>query len=110
MAGLTQVAPAVIEAARGMGMTRLQILWSVRFPLASPAIIGGVRIALVQNIGLAAVAALIGGGGFGTFIFTGMGQTAIDLVLLGAVPIVVLAFTAALVLDGLSEMLRGSTA
>ena len=55
-------------------------------PLALPVILTGIRIVLVQNIGLATMAALIGGGGFGTFVFQGIGQTAMDLVLLGAVP------------------------
>jgi osmoprotectant transport system permease protein len=63
---------------------------SCRWPL--PVILAGIRIALVQNIGLATVAALIGGGGFGTFVFQGIGQTAIDLVLLGALPTVALSF------------------
>lgn len=104
--GLAQVAEPVIEAARGMGLTRAQILWRVRLPLAAPVMLAAVRIVLVQNIGLAAVAALIGGGGFGAFIFEGMGQTAMDLVLLGAVPIVLMAFSAALILDSCAQMLR----
>jgi osmoprotectant transport system permease protein len=58
----------------------------------------------VQNIGLATVAALIGGGGFGVFVFQGVGQTAMDLVLLGAVPTVALAFAAGAVLDAVVEM------
>ena len=59
---------------------------------------------LVQNIGLATIAALIGGGGFGVFVFQGVGQTAMDLVLLGAVPTVALAFAAAIILDAIIEM------
>ena len=59
---------------------------------------------LVQNIGLATIAALIGGGGFGVFVFQGIGQTAMDLVLLGAVPTVALAFAAAIVLDAATEL------
>ena len=58
----------------------------VELPLAFPVILTGIRIVLVQNIGLATMAALIGGGGFGTFVFQGIGQTAMDLVLLGAIP------------------------
>ena len=64
----------------------------------------GIRIVLVQNIGLATIAALIGGGGFGVFVFQGVGQTAMDLVLLGAVPTVALAFAAAIILDAVIEM------
>jgi len=62
---------------------------------------------LVQNLGLATVAALIGGGGFGTFVFQGIGQTAIDLVLLGAIPTVTLSFVASIVLDALVDLSRG---
>ncbi|MGH8289569.1 MAG: ABC transporter permease [Steroidobacteraceae bacterium] len=105
VAGLKRVSPATVEAAYGMGMTRWQTLSSVEFVLALPVILTGVRIVLVQNIGLVAVAALIGGGGFGTFIFEGIGQNAIDLVLLGAIPTVVLAFSAGVLLDALVEVL-----
>ena len=66
----------------------------------------GIRIVLVQNIGMVTIAALIGGGGFGAFVFQGIGQTAIDLVLLGAIPTVVLAFSAAVVLDALTDLTR----
>jgi len=59
---------------------------------------------LVQNIGLAVIAGLIGGGGFGTFVFQGIGQTATDLVLLGALPVVGMAFAAAIILDALVEI------
>jgi osmoprotectant transport system permease protein len=105
VAGLKRVSPATVEAARGMGMTRWQTLTGVELILALPVILTGVRIVLVQNIGLVAIAALIGGGGFGTFIFEGIGQTAIDLVLLGAIPTVVLAFSAGVLLDALVEVL-----
>ncbi|HJS91486.1 MAG TPA: ABC transporter permease [Steroidobacteraceae bacterium] len=105
VAGLRRVSPATVEAAQGMGMTRWQTLTGVELVLALPVILTGVRIVLVQNIGLVAIAALIGGGGFGTFIFEGIGQTAIDLVLLGAIPTLVLAFSAGVLLDALVEIL-----
>ncbi|WEK02838.1 MAG: ABC transporter permease [Candidatus Devosia phytovorans] len=106
--GLQSVSPAAVDAAKGMGMTGSQRLFAVELPLAFPVILTGIRIVLVQNIGLATIAALIGGGGFGVFVFQGIGQTAMDLVLLGAVPTVALAFAAAVVLDALVEMtLRG---
>ena len=66
-------------------MTPWQVLTRVEMPLALPVIVTGVRVVLVQNIGMVTVAALIGGGGLGTFVFQGIGQTAIDLVLLGAI-------------------------
>ena len=105
VAGLERVSPATVEAALGMGMTRSQTLMSVELILALPVILTGIRIVLVQNIGLVTVAALIGGGGFGTFVFGGIGQAATDLVLLGAIPTVVLAFSAAVLLDALVERL-----
>jgi osmoprotectant transport system permease protein len=105
VAGLKRVSPATVEAALGMGMTRWQTLMSVELVLALPVILTGIRIVLVQNIGLVTVAALIGGGGFGTFVFGGIGQAATDLVLLGAIPTVVLAFSAAVLLDALVERL-----
>lgn len=101
--GLAGVPRAANDAARGMGMTGWQRLSNVEFPLAFPVILTGIRIVLVQNIGLATIAALIGGGGFGVFVFQGVGQTAMDLVLLGAVPTVALAFAAAIILDAVVE-------
>jgi osmoprotectant transport system permease protein len=102
--GLLSVPEAANDAAKGMGMTERQRLLGVELPLAFPVILTGIRIVLVQNIGLATIAALIGGGGFGVFVFQGIGQTAMDLVLLGAVPTVALAFAAAVVLDAIVEM------
>ena len=102
--GLEGVPPATEQAARGMGMTRWQRLVRVQFPLALPVILTGIRIVLVQNIGLATIAALIGGGGLGVFVFQGIGQTAMPLVLLGAMPTVALAFASAIVLDALVQI------
>lgn len=99
--GLAGVPPAALDAARGMGFTGWQRLMRVEVPLALPVLLSGIRIVLVQNIGLASIAALIGGGGFGVFLFQGLGQTATDLILLGALPIVTLAFAAAVTFDAL---------
>ena len=106
VAGLKRVSPAAVEAARGMGMTSWQVLTGVELSLALPTILTGIRIVLVQNIGLVTVAALIGGGGLGVFVFQGIGQTAIDLVLLGAIPTVALAFSAAVLLDAVVETMN----
>jgi len=103
--GLQRVSRAAVDAARGMGMTDWQVLGGVELILALPVILTGIRVVLVQNIGMVTIAALIGGGGLGTFVFQGIGQTAIDLVLLGAIPIVALAFSAAVLLDALIEVL-----
>jgi osmoprotectant transport system permease protein len=105
VAGLKRVSHTTVEAAHGMGMTSAQVLTGIELPLALPVILTGVRVVLVQNIGMVTVAALIGGGGLGTFVFQGIGQTAIDLVLLGAIPIVALAFSAAVLLDALAEVM-----
>lgn len=109
-AGLNRVSRSAVDAARGMGMTDRQVLLSIELPLALPVVITGIRIVLVQNIGLVTIAALIGGGGLGAFVFQGIGQTAIDLVLLGAIPIVVLAFSAAVILDAVVEAMERTRA
>jgi len=107
-AGIAGVDAAVIEAGRGMGLTRRQIFRQVELPLALPVLLAGLRIVTVQAIGLAVVAALIGAGGLGTFVFEGLGQYAVDLVLLGALPAIFLALTADFILQALAALLRRS--
>ncbi len=107
VAGLSGVDPAVIEAARGMGLTQRQILRRIELPLALPVMLAGLRIVVVQTIGLAVVAALIGAGGLGTFVFEGLGQYALDLVLLGALPTIFLALAADFLLQTLAALLPG---
>ncbi|GLK72138.1 ABC transporter permease [Ancylobacter dichloromethanicus] len=104
-AGLSSVPNAVVEAARGMGLTEAQIVRHTLVPLALPTLFQTLRITLVQLIGLAVLAALIGAGGLGTFIFQGLGQTAVDLVLLGALSAIVLALLADIGLRGLAFLL-----
>ncbi|WGI23703.1 ABC transporter permease [Halomonas alkaliantarctica] len=103
---LEQVSPGTLEAAKGMGMRAGQRFWQVRLPLALPVLLEGVRITTVQAVGLTAVAALIGAGGLGTFIFQGLGQAAMDMVLLGALPILMLALVVDAGLGALAEALR----
>ncbi|MFC4206617.1 ABC transporter permease [Vreelandella malpeensis] len=103
---LQQVRPDTLEAATAMGMRGHQRFWQVRFPLALPVLIEGVRITTVQAVGLTAVAALIGAGGLGTFIFQGLGQAAMDMVLLGALPIVAMALIADAALGALADITR----
>ena len=98
VSGISGVDPGVIDAARGVGLTQAQIFWRVELPLAVPILVAGLRIVTVQTIGLAVVAALIGAGGLGTFVFEGLGQYALDLVLLGALPAIGLALAADFVL------------
>jgi osmoprotectant transport system permease protein len=83
--------PSVIESARGVGMTRIQLLLNIEIPLSIPIILGGIRISMVQAVGNTTVAALIGAGGFGVFVFQGLGQAVPDLILLGALPVILLA-------------------
>ena len=104
-AGLLGVDRGVVEAGRGMGLSPGQLLWQVELPLSLPVLLAGLRIVTVQAIGLAVVAALIGAGGLGTFVFQGLGQYAVDLVLLGALPAVGLALFADFALRSLSAIL-----
>jgi osmoprotectant transport system permease protein len=100
--GFAGVPHAVVDAARGMGLSRTQIAWQVSLPLALPVLLSGLRIVTVQLVGLAVVAALIGAGGLGSFVFQGLGQTATDLVLVGALSAIALA----LIADALLRVLR----
>jgi osmoprotectant transport system permease protein len=110
VAGIGGVDAAIVDAARGMGMTRRQRFWRVELPLAMPVLLAGLRIVTVQAIGLAVVAALIGAGGLGSFVFEGLGQYAADLVLLGALPAIGLALAADFLLQSATVLLRRRTA
>jgi osmoprotectant transport system permease protein len=92
--GLAQVPTSAVQTATGMGMTPRQVFWRVRVPLALPVLLSGLRVTTVQVIGLAVVAALIGAGGFGALVFQGLASSALDLVLLGVLPVVALAMLA----------------
>jgi osmoprotectant transport system permease protein len=92
--GIKGVDRAVIEAARGMGMTDRQILFSVELPLAVSVIIAGVRVAAVITIGLATIAAAIGAGGLGEFIFRGLAMVNNEVILAGAIPAALMALLA----------------
>ncbi len=99
--GLLSVPQEPLEAAKGLGFKPNQVFWRVRVPLAIPLLLEGLRLAAVSLIGLAALSSLIGAGGLGTFIFTGLGNGAIDRVLLGAIPTLILAVLVNSVLRGL---------
>jgi osmoprotectant transport system permease protein len=98
LVGLERVDPAVREAAVALGMTERQMLFGVELPLATPAIIAGIRIATVTAIGVATIAAAIGGGGLGTLIFRGVAMVDSRLILSGALPAALLALAADIVL------------
>jgi osmoprotectant transport system permease protein len=95
--GLGSIDPSALEAARGMGMRPSQVLLRIALPLALPVVMGGIRTSTVINVGVATLAALIGAGGLGQFIFRGIAMVDMPTVLMGAIPSALLA----LVLDGL---------
>ena len=92
--GLMTIDPAVLEAGVAMGMTRRQRLWMVELPLALPQIIAGVRVATVIGVGTATIAAAIGAGGLGEYIFRGLAMVDATTILAGAVPAAALALLA----------------
>jgi len=92
--GIRGVDPAVVQAGLGMGLTDTQLLLQVQLPLASSVILSGVRVALVISVGLATIAAAIGAGGLGEFIFRGLAMVDDRVILAGAIPAAVLALAA----------------
>jgi osmoprotectant transport system permease protein len=104
--GFREVPTEVKEAATAIGLGARKMFIKVELPLALPALISGLRVVTIQAIGLASVAALIGAGGLGTFIFQGIGQYALDLVLVGALPVILLALLANLLFDMLLGLAR----
>jgi osmoprotectant transport system permease protein len=104
--GLTSIDAAVLESAEAMGMTTAQILLRVRFPLALAVILAGIRTATIITIGVATIAAAIGAGGLGTFIFRGVALVSDQLLLAGAIPAALLAILADLLLGFLERRLR----
>jgi len=105
-AGITGVDPAVREAARGMGLTARQILFQVELPLSISTILAGVRVATVLTIGVATIAAAVGAGGLGEFIFRGLAMVNNQLILAGAIPAAILALGADFLLSVMERMLR----
>jgi osmoprotectant transport system permease protein len=104
--GITQVSPAIRDAARGMGMTGRQILWHVELPLAFPVILAGVRTGAVYAIGIVTVCSLVGAGGLGDYITTGLTRGDDDLIFLGAIPILLLTLVVFWSLGGLAWLAR----
>jgi osmoprotectant transport system permease protein len=104
--GLTSIDPAVLEAAEAMGMTNTQILTRVRLPLALGIILAGIRTATVLTIGIATIAAAIGAGGLGIFIFRGVAMVSDAVILAGAIPAALLAILADLFLALVERRLR----
>lgn len=88
---LAMIPEAVIDAGVGLGMSKNHVLQYIEVPMAFPIVLGGIRVAAVLTIGNTAVAALIGAGGLGNFVFQGLGQAAPDLIVMGVIPIILLA-------------------
>ena len=105
-AGIAGVDPAVREAARGMGMTQRQILFQVELPLSLSTVLAGVRVATVLTIGIATIAAAVGAGGLGEFIFRGLAMVNDQLILAGAIPAAILALGADFILSVFERRLR----
>jgi osmoprotectant transport system permease protein len=105
-AGIRGVDSAVVEAGRGMGLTDRQLLFQVELPLALSVILSGVRVAVVISVGLATIAAAIGAGGLGEFIFRGLAMVDNRVILAGAIPAAVLALLADLGVGWLERRLR----
>jgi osmoprotectant transport system permease protein len=105
-AGITGVDAAVVEAGRGMGMTDLQLLFQVQLPLALGVIIAGVRVATVVSVGVATIAAAVGAGGLGEYIFRGLAMVNNQLILAGAIPAAALALFADVALGFIEHRLR----
>jgi osmoprotectant transport system permease protein len=103
--GITGVDAPVREAAIAMGLTRRQLLWQVELPLASNVIVAGIRVATVTTVGLATIAAAIGAGGLGEFIFRGLAMVDNHVILAGAVPAAAMALTFYLLLGLLQRAL-----
>lgn len=103
--GISGVDRAVVEAAQGMGMTDRQLLWQVEIPLSRSVIIAGVRVATVISVGVATIAAAIGAGGLGTYIFRGLAMVDNQVILAGAIPAAVLAVLADVALGAIERRL-----
>ncbi len=102
-AGIKGVDRAVIEAARGMGLTDSQLLFKVELPLAASVILAGIRVAVVISIGLATIAAAIGAGGLGELIFRGLAMVNNSVILAGAIPAALMALLADVLLGWLEK-------
>jgi osmoprotectant transport system permease protein len=104
--GIAGVDPAVREAGRGMGMTDRQLLMQVELPLAASVILAGIRVATVVGIGVTTIAAAIGAGGLGVFIFRGVAMVDNRTILMGALPAALLAIGADVGLGAVERRLR----
>lgn len=105
-AGIQGVNPFVKEAGRGMGMTDLQLLWQVEIPLSLGVIVAGIRVAAITSVGIATIAAAIGAGGLGMYIFRGVAGVNTTLILAGSIPAALLALLTDFGLGWMERMLK----
>ncbi len=103
--GIAGINPSVREAAVAMGLTPNQLLWHVELPLGLPVMLAGIRTAMVITIGVATIAAAIGAGGLGEFIFRGIAMVDNGVILAGAIPAALMALAADLILSGMEKLL-----
>lgn len=103
--GIAGISPPTREAAVAMGLTSSQLLWKLELPLALPVMLSGVRVAMVITIGVATIAAAIGAGGLGEFIFRGIAMVDNSVILAGAIPAALMALIADLSLSGVEKLL-----
>lgn len=103
--GIAGISPAVREAAVAMGLTTGQLLWHVELPLGFPVMLAGIRVATVITIGVATIAAAIGAGGLGEFIFRGIAMVDNQVILAGAIPAALMALFADLLLSGIEKLM-----
>lgn len=102
--GFTGVDPAILESANGMGMNAQQRLWRVEFPLALPLILTGIRTSAVEVVASATLAAFIGGGGLGEFIINGLSMYNFAMLMVGAIPVALLAISSELILAAIEKV------
>jgi osmoprotectant transport system permease protein len=103
--GISGISAPVREAAIAMGLTSGQLLWHVELPLALPVMLAGIRVAAVITIGVATIAAAIGAGGLGEFIFRGIAMVDNGVILAGAIPAALMALAADLLLSGFEKLM-----
>lgn len=101
--GISNIDESMIEAGRGMGMTKSQLLWQIEFPLALPFIMAGIRTATVLTVGIATLATFVGAGGLGDVIYRGLQSYNNSLVLAGALPVALLAILFDLILKWIEK-------
>jgi len=107
--GLKNVPSHIRQASIGMGMNKNQLLFRVEIPLGITEILTGIRISLIQTIGNAALAALIGAGGLGVFIFQGLGESSNSLILLGVLPLITMAIVADILMQIIISLFAGKS-